>query len=618
MAAVSPKTIENDGNFETYCLIWLDASVNSSKENCQIQEQLQAIINHLLTFEDDQQCLHYIKNRSEDDRIILIVSGRSGRNIVPQIVNLQQITSIFVYCFDKKANEQWSKQFTKVKGVIVRFDELIQQIEKDYTQQQHDKIDEPLLIKVFDEKNISTDLHDQFIHAQLLIDCLIRMTSSSNDKNGLISLCQQYYKKNNTQLMIVKEFENNYSSEKALWWYTRHSFISRLINKAFLDQNIDLLFLFRFFIHDIGCQLGKERCLSKVCVYRSQLMSKKNLEMLLSSVGKLISISSFLSASMNYDKTRSSLDYAKSLNGIERVFFQIQANPQIHNIKPFSNIQLQDYFQKTTEVLFMVGSIFRIERVECPADQIWNVRMTLCSVDDKELRPLFEHMKRDLGIGKTTLIQFSNILRQMGKLNQAEKYYRRYLNQLPNGHPDIANCYQAFGKIAESKKDFKLSLKWCKRSLKIFSKTLKPDDPNLAEVYNNMANAYSKTNDYTNAIDSYLKVLEIWKKIYGDRHPHVAQCLNNIGVVYEMKKEYSQALEHYQQALKIFKKTLNSYHIDIAMANRNIAYVYESTGDFKQALVFYEKAMKIYRYLLPSTQIYVNEIDKSMRRISSK
>ncbi|CAF1065387.1 unnamed protein product [Rotaria sordida] len=618
MAAAPLKTIENDENLETYCLIWLDASVNTAKENRQIQQQLQAIINHLLTFEDDQQCLHYIKNLSENDRTILIVSGRFGRIIVPQIVHLRQITSIYVYCFDKKANELWSQQFPKVKGVLIRLNELIEQIEKDYIQQQHDKIDEPLSIKIFDEKQISTDLYEQFFHDQLLIDCLIRMNSSSNDKEELIALCQQYYKKDNIQLMIVQEFENNYSSEKALWWYTRYSFLSRLLNKAFLTQNIDLLFLFRFFIHDIGCQLGKDRCLSPVRVYRSQLMSKENLQMLQNSVGKFISINSFLSANMNYENTRSSLDFAKSLNDIERVFFEIQANPQLHNIKPFNNIQSHSYFQNTNEILFMVGSIFRIDGIKYPDDHICNVQMTLCSVDEQELKPLLEHMKRDLGIGKTNLIQFSNVLRQMRKLDNSEKYCRRYLNQLPNGHPDIPNCYHTFAMIAESKKNFMLSLKWYKKSLKIFSKTLKPNDSNIAEVYNNIANVYSKTNDYTNAMDSYQKVLEIWKKIYDDNHPRIAQCLNNIGVVYEMKKKYSEALDCYQQALKILKNIPSSNHLDIAMTIRNIAYVYELKDDFQQALVYYEKAKKIYRNSLPSTQIYINEIEKSIRRISSK
>jgi hypothetical protein len=68
----------------------------------------------LLTFEDDQQCLRYIKNLNKDERIILIASGRSGRNIVPQIAHLRPITSIFIYCMDKKANEQWSQKFPKV------------------------------------------------------------------------------------------------------------------------------------------------------------------------------------------------------------------------------------------------------------------------------------------------------------------------------------------------------------------------------------------------------------------------------------------------------------------------------------------------------------------------
>jgi hypothetical protein len=115
MAVALSNTIQNDENLETYCLIWVDPSVNHSSDNRQAQQQLKTTINHLLTFEDDQQCLRYIKNLSKDDRIILIASGRSGREIVPQIADLRQIISIYIYCMDKKANEQWSRQFTKVK-----------------------------------------------------------------------------------------------------------------------------------------------------------------------------------------------------------------------------------------------------------------------------------------------------------------------------------------------------------------------------------------------------------------------------------------------------------------------------------------------------------------------
>ncbi len=107
-------TTQKDENLETYCLIWLDTSVNSSKENIAAQKQLRASINHLLPFENDQQCLQYIHSLPKDDRTVLIVSGRLGRIVVPQIVQFRQIISIYVYCMDKKANEQWASQFSKV------------------------------------------------------------------------------------------------------------------------------------------------------------------------------------------------------------------------------------------------------------------------------------------------------------------------------------------------------------------------------------------------------------------------------------------------------------------------------------------------------------------------
>jgi hypothetical protein len=106
-------------NLETYCLIWLDASVNSSKETIQAQQQLQTSINHLLTFKDDQKCLQHIRSSPKDDRIVLVVSGRSGRIIVPKIAQLRQIISIYVYCMDKKANEQWTQQYSKVSNITL-------------------------------------------------------------------------------------------------------------------------------------------------------------------------------------------------------------------------------------------------------------------------------------------------------------------------------------------------------------------------------------------------------------------------------------------------------------------------------------------------------------------
>ncbi|UJR24561.1 hypothetical protein I4U23_005936 [Adineta vaga] len=59
---------EENSNFETYCLIWLDASVNETQENRETQIKLRSFVNHLDIFQDDQLCLNYIKSLPRGDR----------------------------------------------------------------------------------------------------------------------------------------------------------------------------------------------------------------------------------------------------------------------------------------------------------------------------------------------------------------------------------------------------------------------------------------------------------------------------------------------------------------------------------------------------------------------
>ncbi|CAF1271096.1 unnamed protein product [Rotaria sp. Silwood1] len=117
------------------------------------------------------------------------------------------------------------------------------------------KIEEQLVLNVFNtsstDEQSTTGLNGQFIHSQLLINCLLQMKAASTDKDEMISLSKKQYKDNKNELSIVHEFEENYSSDRAIWWYTRESFLYRQWNKALRVQNIDLLFIFRFFIRDI-------------------------------------------------------------------------------------------------------------------------------------------------------------------------------------------------------------------------------------------------------------------------------------------------------------------------------------------------------------------------------
>jgi hypothetical protein len=106
-------SVSRDTNFETYSLLWLDASINS-EENLNAQEQLRFSINYLRTFDKLDECERYIRSVSSDDRIVLIVSGHYGQHLVPKIYQLRQIYSIYIYCANKQYHQQWSQQYTKV------------------------------------------------------------------------------------------------------------------------------------------------------------------------------------------------------------------------------------------------------------------------------------------------------------------------------------------------------------------------------------------------------------------------------------------------------------------------------------------------------------------------
>ena len=420
---------------------------------------------------------------------------------------------------------------------MVQLDELIQKIKADQTQRQHRKVDETLAISIFKsnaqtEGQSSTGLNGQFIHSQLLIECLIRMKSSSDERQELIALGKRQYRNNPAELQIVKEFERDYSSDRSLWWYTRQSFLYRLLNKALRVQNIDLLYLFRFFIRDLGVELEKHKCSSSVHVYRAQQMSKDEVEVLRKSIGEYISMNSFLSTSINQEEARSFLFSADPSDDIEQVFFKIDADPRLENIKPFSNITALSYFQNEEEVLFMIGSIFRLVEVRRDNYGIWNIRMVLCSENDNQLQVLYQSMKNQLGTKATDLYNFGGVLREMSKLNDAEKYYHRYLDQLDEDHPGRSACYHALGRVTNEKGDYESSLKWFEKSLEIKMRTLKPDHPNIANTHNSIATIHHRKRDYTSALESYEKTLVIWKKVYGNDHPDVATCLSNMGVVY--------------------------------------------------------------------------------------
>ena len=499
-----------------------------------------------------------------------------------------------------------------MKNVVTRLNELVEMIRTDYLYQQNTKLDENLPIKICDDPSSS---NDSFLSSQLLIDCLLRLKPSSNERKELVSFCKDYYQQNHSQLKLIQEFDHTYSPDRALWWFTRYGFISRLLTKALREENFDMLYRFRFLLHDLGWQLGKNHFPSPIHVYRSQLMAKDDVQILKNSVGKFLSINSFLSTSVNAEQSRSVLQAANCSGDFEKVLFDIEADPRLPNSRSFSDIQLLGYSSEIKQILFMIGSIFRICKIKRDDQQIWHVRLVFSSIKDRELKSIFPQMKNELGMGGTNLFQFARLLHRTGKSEQSEKYFRQCLNQLPNDHPHLSSCYQSLAKMAESKKNFPSSLKWHKKALHFYRLSQEAEYGILAEMYSSIGKIYMRMNDCNHAKKFYEKALDNFQKTTPENPSRTISCLNNLGAVYDMKQEYPEALRCYQKALEMDKKYKDP---ETTRTLRNIANVYELQGQFKQALDYYQKAMKICRNSSSSNSVFIHDIETSIRRVSSE
>jgi len=108
----------NDHQVEEYVLMWSDPTVNSTEEIRKAQQSLSKNFSQLNTYESVDKCENAIRKLSTTSRVILIISGTFGKELVPRIHDLHQILTIYVFCFQRDKYIEWAKDYNKVKGQI--------------------------------------------------------------------------------------------------------------------------------------------------------------------------------------------------------------------------------------------------------------------------------------------------------------------------------------------------------------------------------------------------------------------------------------------------------------------------------------------------------------------
>jgi len=113
---VSKQSVEKR-SIENILLVWLDANINeSNKDFLYPLKKLREIVHTVNTYTNADKCIRFIK-RIKDEKVFMIMSGGLGQQIMPNIHDMSQIDSIYIFSRNISQHQQWTKQWSKVKSI---------------------------------------------------------------------------------------------------------------------------------------------------------------------------------------------------------------------------------------------------------------------------------------------------------------------------------------------------------------------------------------------------------------------------------------------------------------------------------------------------------------------
>ncbi|CAF4524996.1 unnamed protein product [Rotaria sp. Silwood2] len=471
-------------------------------------------------------------------------------------------------------------------------------------EQQNDRSNGPVFIAVVPQSpkatqnTIGSKIYQDpsFMYARLLREILVSMDTSNGDiRHELIIECCKRYANDSLELAYVDELDVEYTAARAIWWYTRPTFMYRMLNQALLTQDIDILYKMRFFIKDLHEQLEvlhsnyiKTLSSKFINVYRGVSLPNDTFEQIQQNIGGFISFNTFLSTSTERRVALAFASQKLKQPDIQSVLFNMTIDIKECR-SPFADIQQLSEVNCEKEILFSMGTMFRIDNIEKLPNGIWEVKLVLNTTDDIQLHQLTEHMRAELQ-GPHSLFTLGRLMRTLGQYEKAKYFYQILMKEVMSNPTDIAHLYSDLGIISMDERLYSEALKYFEKSMM--------GHPDTAQCYSNLGLAYGELGQYEKALEHLHHALELDRDTNVSLQHRATRC-NNLGTVYYKQKHFDRAKQNYEQALKLRMECLPATHDHIAQSYSNIGAVLYAKGDYAGAFSSFIKAFEIKSASLP-------------------
>jgi len=466
----APSTHDKD-----IIVVWLDEQIAIDLDTTiQMKILLNKINGHTLLFANKNAFFEFLETLT-NETIFLIISGHVSADVLPCVHNKEQIHAIYIFCMQNDHYRSLADNYSKLRRVNNDHKELLLEIQKDIRIYMKQSIKFNSLST--DEQKSIIDLSLEstlFLWSYLLKDILINTDTTDDAKQIMLAYCRSQYELDNAMLTQIDEFEKTYKSEDAIEWYTKDSFVHRLVNKLIRTENINALLTLKFFIVDLSTCLKrkweenlKQRAQESITVYRGAQLTNTEIENL--KPNNIISPGGYLSTSESYE---TACIFAGN------TIFEIEIDPLGRNLI-FVNVAEYSQFPEEQEVIFDLGCIFKIVSVNCDEpNQKWTIKVIGVNEEEKLISEYIKMMKDEKKTSGYLDRLIDDFVHKIG-YEQGIRLYEHFLRLSTDNVKKISNN--------------------CSRFLHVYEKSF--DAPNVAILYGCFGWFFTQKAEYDLAIE---------------------------------------------------------------------------------------------------------------------
>ncbi|UJR12162.1 hypothetical protein I4U23_016339 [Adineta vaga] len=504
----------------------------------------------LICFSDINSCFEFLQqHRNSIEILFLVISGHDFMNLFNalDVDLLRRIDSIFIFCLVEKLHENKQEYHEKVVGTFSEHMKLLQSIQEQAIMiSQQD-----LIMKYYNctqktARMVPSYATGEFVWTRVIKEAALQIQKHVRIVKQMFDRFRILYRDNTKELDKIDQFEKDFQRfdfhpKEIIQWYTKDSFLYRIINQSLRTQNTSELIIFSPYIANLcrAIRSLQTKVYSIMTFFRGCTLSRTALDEFNANIGSLLSINSFFSATRQRDfaKGFASCHALNGINTLVSIIFEIEVKN--NKLSFFADISMLSSINDEEEVLFDLNAIFTINNVTyCDDDECWIIHL----IADEDTYVKHECLYRelceiyDLNASPFMTIGFSLIM--MGNTREA---YRHAIS-LPLSYNSMSGSSSLFILTCFIECDYSKALKLLKRIYE-FCET-----SNSYEVHHCWTYAacwiahilvslgeFKLASQYIHSIIKYYRTIK--QSIYSYEIPMSLEYLEDLGKALEMNNE---------------------------------------------------------------------------------